>query len=819
MIKNIEPDDLSLLPVEPEPEQLLEAYLQCRSQLIAANKSLRSLKGHDTRRRKLLVDLRQQLNELEASFLEETQARRSVHELNLRIASIIKDLEDGLNQAAAIVEEPSGAGLTEWTVRIARLVQIASRLWQVRTRALSFLRQAESVTQSEPLQPLPGNEDPASVLPSQPEIAQKRYGPLLLKNLDYAYGLVVMHSDGMTIPSGFIVERNWEFLPNQPLLAPQDPEDPQFAPVEAALQVVSEAAVDLPVLNAWLIRGVLPFANDERIGELHLIDLDNYSEATHVLVREEEAHCFEEIGSAKLPLDLDSHDWLGFILETDDDREALRLLLRRAGEARQLGPRLSNRGGVRLPENQGYLATGLGLPLLRAPQAMHVTAVQLQLSDGEILLYERESHQDKSDQRIDWKPTVAVRRQAQLRSGSARFLATLANGQNLERAIQLSSLPQRVRFYRAQPLEFREDWGLGLGPLALPPQGGDYAPASAEAMQWAQQRLSQGELTVNHLFEQQMLEGLSAIFQRRSSLLRHEFFGLYAQLRNKEDEWPLFPEAVLRGWCEGGWLEEGLERGNGHWRVQVVDARLVRLASNSVQLVGLLSARGLMHLIAMAHQLGLRVQAVPPACADMPRGWRFHGEISALAAATALPIVEQAEWVSDPAQISWSSVQQVNSDCQHWPRGLRTRQSADAICGRRGMLYHWKPKNAFPERGRAPVTLTITAETSRYGKRRWHSRDPDTEAVLTSCHRNRVALHALAMATDGLWPFAYTDIGVIDRLYDADVYLPLPLARFAALTGNRMPGPTRLRPEEHTYRYTMARANNEGLDLPLTPLP
>ena len=94
-------------------------------------------------------------------------------------------------------------------------------------------------------------------------------------------------------------------------------------------------------------------------------------------------------------------------------------------------------------------------------------------------------------------------------------------------------------------------------------------------------------------------------------------------------------------------------------------------------------------------------------------------------------------------------------------------------------------------------------ETSSYGKRRWHSQDPVTDTVFSSCHRNRVALHALVVATDGLWPFGFTDsdIGQIDRLYDAEAYLPLPLARWVALTGRAMPGPTRHQPADHTYRY------------------
>lgn len=64
-------------------------------------------------------------------------------------------------------------------------------------------------------------------------------------------------------------------------------------------------------------------------------------------------------------------------------------------------------------------------------------------------------------------------------------------------------------------------------------------------------------------------------------------------------------------------------------------------------------------------------------------------------------------------------------------------------------------------------------------------------------------MHALIVATDGLWPFGFTDLetGQLDRLYDAEAYLPLPLGRYAALFGSKMPGPTRHQPQDHTYRY------------------
>jgi hypothetical protein len=86
-------------------------------------------------------------------------------------------------------------------------------------------------------------------------------------------------------------------------------------------------------------------------------------------------------------------------------------------------------------------------------------------------------------------------------------------------------------------------------------------------------------------------------------------------------------------------------------------------------------------------------------------------------------------------------------------------------------------------------------------------------------------MHALIVATDGYWPFGFTDpeTGQLDRLYDADAYLPLPLGRYAALTGSRMPGPTRYQPQDHTYRYHFDRSfrlyQADRRILSLTPIP
>ncbi len=70
-------------------------------------------------------------------------------------------------------------------------------------------------------------------------------------------------------------------------------------------------------------------------------------------------------------------------------------------------------------------------------------------------------------------------------------------------------------------------------------------------------------------------------------------------------------------------------------------------------------------------------------------------------------------------------------------------------------------------------------------------------------HRNRAALHALAVATDDFWPFPVTSRreGQVDRLNDSGDYLHMPLGRWAALMSRVMPEPTRQQPSQKTYRY------------------
>lgn len=666
-------------------------------------------------------------------------------------------------------------------------------------------------------------------------------GPLLLKDLDDAFGLLVLHTPGQAIPEGMRVASNSPWLPGQSLLVPLDPDDEDYAPLEAGLRAITDRSQAGPTaLEPWLKCGVLPFAQDPELRLLRLLALDQLTSASHVLVQRQNqnlASALQEAGASTLDLELDDDLWQGFALNGDDERQALSRQLRQPGSTAAQGPRLSSRGGVRLVDGQGYLAAGLGLPLLAVPSAMTTESVQIRLADGRTWPYELTNGANAADKRQLWEPTYELRRQLELPSGRAVLQAVLSDGSSQKRSVPLAPLEAALPFRRrrAHSLAYREDWGLHLGPLALDrpplPPPGALSPAEA-GLHWAWQQLHQSDYSVNHLFEQQMLESLSALFQRRASLLQREFKELYSQLRNKPKEWPGFAEAVLRGWCEGGWLEEGLERPPDRWRIQPVDPRLVQLEEGGgAQLVGLLSARRLMAVLAWAHQLQLTVHSVLPACADMPRGWRFTGDVEQLAEACGLPLMEQAAWVQAPTSISWTLdswklEQPLPSDGgASWPTGQRGRRQEEHICGRRGD-HHWKPVQPLPEGCRAPVSLKIEAESTATGKRRWHSFDQADRCVdFSSCHRNRVNLRALMVKTDGLWPFGFTDEnrGQIDRLYDAEAYLPLPIGRYAALTGSRMPGPTRHQPSDHTYRYHVApsllRKQRRMRLLPLTDCP
>lgn len=847
-----DPDDLSLLPENPEPDELLAAYKLCRQKLVAANRSRSSLAGHNTRRYKAIHELQLQLTRLEESFQSEAASRVRVHELNARVAEIVREFETGIDQTAEIIGEPSTGKFSDWVSRIARLLKVALRLHKLRSKASQLLgRRAELeplvLTPQRPNKPLEPNEfqelhDVSSGTAEKPAFEQldvpslpvspvdvivdrTAYGPLALQYVDGAFCLLVLHDEGQAVPEDLIVTEEPDWIRGVKLLVPKEPESEDYAPAEAGILIVDTEEYVLPILQDWMDAGLLPFRRDDKLGVLRLLPLSRKELPSHLLVRKDKSALFEEVGARGLALEFDPYNWVGFVVDTADERDLFLELLQNKNP-RDYGPRLSTRGGVLLPDRQAFLASGLGLPHLGIPKQFEADEVQLVLANGMALRYVKEKGGDQTASRMLWRPSAQDRRLLELVPGEAQFTARIGDQEPLSRRIRLDHLLEESEYKRSRPIDQREDWGMTLGPIALGRSNRVAITPSEASVAWAQKRLrSSSDLNVNLEFEQQMLEALSAVFQRRPSIKRQEFFDLYAELRNKPDEWPRFTDAVLRGWCEGGWLEEGVERGHGAWRIQPVDPRLIRLPGGGLQLVGLMSTRRLLRVIAIAYELGSQVQTVQPSCADMPRGWRFYGADAVLADACGLPDVAIDAWVGDPSTHDWFIDSVLPCDSPSWPLGTKSVTTRDSVCGRRGLEYHWKPSPPLPEGGRAPINLKIDLETSRYGCRRWHSRDSDRDLVFTSCHRNRAALHALVVATNGLWPFGFTDpiAGQLDRLYDAEAYLPLPLARYTALTGNKMPGPTRLRPQDHTYRYSIDRdlriKQSQSKFLPLTPLP
>ena len=325
-----------------------------------------------------------------------------------------------------------------------------------------------------------------------------------------SFGLLLLPSDNQPLPDGLIPQNDSPWLPGHTLLVQPDAEDPDLAAIEAGFLAIEQERVLFQELQPWLDRGLLPFALDPLLQLPRLVHNASEGSISHVLVREAQTTVFQEqIGGTGF--DLESDHWLGFQLSPEEAEEFWHCLDRGAGRSREQAPRLSTRGGVAMVDRQGFLATGLGLPLLTAPFACEVERVQMQLADGSVLDYIRPPQGDDGADRQLWQPSPADRRRVALAEGPARFTAWLVDGTSLERAIQLTALPERVRFQRDQPLAYREDWGLALGPLALSePASAAMSPSTASLL-WARQRLNQGDANVNTLFEQQMLESLSAV--------------------------------------------------------------------------------------------------------------------------------------------------------------------------------------------------------------------------------------------------------------------------------------------------------------------
>jgi len=632
------------------------------------------------------------------------------------------------------------------------------------------------------------------------------FGPLILCSYGDLLGVLLL-ADG--IPQ---LERNgwheepgkgWcEKLNEQPLLIPNDL-DPQYAAFEGGSLAIDREKSPITRLHPLINRGLLPFELDPdlRCPRL-LLSLSAEQRPSHVVLFEENCEAFlNKFGGIEIDsFDLEKEGWI-CIRDFDATARKLKTFATSgaAPDDTDPPPRLTLRRGLRV--QGGFLARGLGLPSVRVQFRQPAQAINLSVPQEESPI----SYIPDQDN-PEWNPSEDSRKKTAFQPGAARIVASFTDVSDQESTFQLKNISSYVQLKRSQPIAYREDWGCKLGPINLEmskPGDFDLGHTSTDK---AKQLLSNGNSMVNPQFEQQILDALCAVFQRRPGIKRREFQQLYRQLGGMSSPWPLFYEGLLRAWCEGGWLEEGLEK-SGQWNLQPIDPRLVRTSPMGAQVVGLLSVAGLQKLLALAMELEMAVKPVDPACAWLPRGWRFCGEIYLLAEFSGLPLVAQEDWVEDLDGAPLWVVEPSTCDGRDWPRSARdTYFHEEQLCGARKeshLDYSQPPGQRFQDDDRASPSQAVIRRERGFGQTRWHSPD-DGHGPFVSCHRNRAALHCIHGATNGLWPFGFPDRQrpLIERFYDADAYLPLPIGRFAALKGRQLPGPTLpSRREQHTYSY------------------
>jgi hypothetical protein len=633
----------------------------------------------------------------------------------------------------------------------------------------------------------------------------QRWGPLLLATLEATcLGVLCLHEGDEVVPQDFAVELDDSPIPGRPVLIDSLSDNPGLEAFDAGSLLLDPAYCPFTALMPALQRGLLVFAVDPGLERPRLLLAPQPGlKPSHVLVHVEQLAAFQTCFDAEAAHS-EEEDWRCF----RDVEATLPELFAfpeppAAQEDRPQRSRISPYAGLRLGQGRGFLASGLGLPDIRIHGPQPALKVMVLGPSGGLAEYVpclgSSSAADASTPQ-QWQPLPQVRQRQQFESGEGRAVAFFQDAPTLEQRLALSVIAAAPCFARQRPLQCREDWGLHLGPSILK-RNNSSAP-SPEAIEQARTLLNQRSGGVNPWIEQQILDGLCAAFETRQVISTFDALQLFRQLGGRSSHWPLFEKAMLRGWCEGGWLEEGIEVRRGHWRLQPVDPRLVRLDFNRVQLVGLLSARGLIELIGHAAAHGLHVTPVAPSCPEMPRGWRFEGAVEQLAAASGLPLVGLDDWLPLDFTHPWF-VEPLACDGEElWPQSTaRTEQHPDRIVLNRNgdhQRLNLDPKDQ-PQAG-----LNLLQEMNRYRRYRWHSVSPVDGRMFTSCHRNRAALHQLAESTGGVWPFAQPDRfkPVLERCCDADAYLPLPLGRWAALCGDTMPGPTLPHQRsKHTYRY------------------
>ena len=611
-----------------------------------------------------------------------------------------------------------------------------------------------------------------------------------------------------------------EKLSEHPLLIPNTA-DPQYAAFEGGSLATDLEESSITGLRPLINQGLLLFGLDPAIDCPRLLPSPSAEQRpSHVVMREESSEAFlKQFGGTEIDnFDLEQDGWTCI-----RDFEATARQLERfatsgiSPDSKESPPKLTLSKGLRV--QGGFLARGLGLPNVRVQFRQPARAIKLFIPKEKFSIA---YFPDRDNPEI-WKPPDDSRQKTAFRAGAARLEASFDDIPKRDVTFQLEYISSHVQLKRSQLIVFREDWGCKLGPIYLEtPKQSNFDLGNASVNK-AKQLLSNGNSAVNPQFERQILDALCAVFQRRPRIKRREFQQLYRQLGGMSSEWPLFYEGLLRAWCEGGWLEEGLDR-NGEWSLQPIDPRLVQTSPIGVQVVGLLSVAGLEKLLALAKEFEevMEVDPVAPACPWLPRGWRFRGHevVDLLAEFSGLPLVAQEDWVELPVNLDgippWVVVPKT-CDAPDWPRSARDPSfHEERLCGIREnshLDYSQPPEQHCQYDVKASPSKAVIHREHRFGRTRWHSPD-DGHGPFVSCHRNRAALHSIHGASDGLWPFGFPDRQkpLIERFYDADAYLPLPIGRFAALKGRQLPGPTLpSRREQHTYSYWLDKGTGDKI--------
>ena len=638
------------------------------------------------------------------------------------------------------------------------------------------------------------------------------FGSLLLRLVPGAGFGVLVSTQATPFDDNFISKDGESFgAPGWKVLVDTQAEDDSWAAYDVGGFILDRDELCLQDVSEFLDDGLLIFAAHPRDGLPCLLLNPNGAQATHVLVDERKADaflnafggsnegCIEEGWSCIRGFDADASDLTAF----------------RRGESPHIerGAALIPIRGI--PYCNGWLPSQLGLPWIRVRGSAAPESLMLRDDANNQIVYTRSRAIGEEDL---WKPSIDCSSITQLNDGAASLEAIFSGDvQPRLKRLSIRALTGRVRFLRDQRLAFRENWGRHLGSLICESTRPPLIPPD-KALNRAKTLVACGD-RANPSLERELLDALCARFAKRTSLSRHEFYDLYRRLdpnTGKREEWPLLMEGFLRAWCEGGWLEEGLEERRLLWRIHPIDPRLVRLPRGKARLVGLSSSADLIRIVAWSLALGAEPpQAIKPANPRLPRGWEFSGDLHSLASKTGLALVEAADWVTDVTSAPWN-VEPLDCDGPEWPPSpCDPKIQLQKICGSRHGMHIFR--DVAPDQ-RPNNSAAIVCEEQRLGRRRW--RTEGSQAFVSSI-RNRVCLAAASEAGNGFWPFGFVDQTSIERLFDCDAYLPLPIGRSAALLGTEMPGPNLINPSRHTHRYvldpsTIAALRHEEL-LPLAP--